>query len=95
MEKELGQTRKPLQTGKFLICPYYTIRAYVRDPGAPERRRYQDRLWDAGPLFGRFHSGHLHPRYHRRKEGGGKHDGEYPLWRCPVVSGHSKGTGWQ
>lgn len=61
---------------------------YLRNPGTAKRRRHQDSLRNAGPLQRRIHPGHLHPRHYLSKERGGKYDGEYPLRRSPVVSGH-------
>ena len=40
---------------------------------------YQDGLRDAGALQCRVHLGHLRPRHHPGKAGGGENHGQYPL----------------
>lgn len=66
----------------FPICPYYAIRAYVRNCGSAKRSGYQDGLRDAGPLQRRVYAGHLRPRYHPGTASGGEYHGEYPLRCC-------------
>ena len=41
---------------------------YLRHAGTPERRGCENRVWDAGPLLGRVHTGHLRPRHHSGAE---------------------------
>lgn len=57
----------------FPICPYYDIRAYVRNVVAAEWRGREDPLQHVGALQRGFHAGYLHPR-HPEDEAGGSRD---------------------
>ena len=73
-----------MQRKGFPICPYYAIRAYVRNRSLAKRGRYQDGERDAGPPQRRVHTGYLRPRDHPGPASGGGYHGEYPL-RCHLI----------
>ena len=75
----MPDNRKPLIYGAFPVCRNYTVRAYLRDHGAPERRGCKNGVLDAWSLLGGVHAGHLRPCDHRRADESGANNGQYPL----------------
>ena len=82
----MPDNRKPLIYGAFPVCRNYTVRAHLRDHGAPKRCGRENRQQYAGPLLGRFHAGYLRPRHNGRPTQGGANHGEYPLPCCLMLS---------
>ncbi len=78
----------PLRIHGFLVCPYYTLWAYVRHGGLAERRGHQNRERDAGPLQRGVYAGHLCLRHHGGTASGGEHHGQYPIRCCRALTGH-------
>ena len=78
----------------FPICPYYAIRAHLRDPGPAKRRGHQDRLQYAGPLRRKVHPSHLHPRHPADAVSGSGNHGKFhePDDVTPPLN-HSKASG--
>ena len=64
------------ETGRATKSPFPRPAPHLRHVSPPERRRYQDRLRDAGPLLGGIHPRYLRPCYHNSAEGSGEYDGE-------------------
>ena len=59
----MPDNRKPLIYGAFPVCRNYTVRAHLRNAGAPERRGRKDGVLHAGTLRCGLHPPHLHPRH--------------------------------
>ena len=87
----MPDNRKPLMYGAFPVCRNYTVRAYLRDHGAPKRRGRKNGVLHAGPLLGRLYAGHLRPCDHRRTAQSRPDDGQYPIpCRLTVFATHSR-----
>lgn len=69
---------------------------YLRHPGPPERRGYQDRLRHAGPLRCRIHSADLYP-YHPPEAGRGSPDHGQPHGAGEITASKEsqQRTGWE
>ena len=71
----MPDNRKPLIYGAFPVCRNYTVRAYIRDIGAPKRRGRENRIEYARSFRRGIHIANLHPRHaanagkRRRKDG--------------------------
>ena len=71
----MPDNRKPLIYGAFPVCRNYTVRAHIRNVGAPKWRGRKDSIQYAWPFRRRFHAENLHPRHtpdagkHSRKDG--------------------------
>ena len=72
------QAPRSAEAGGVTPGPVPRPAPHLRDAGAPERRGYQDRLRDAGPLLRRVHPGYLRPRHHPGPAAGGGHHGSGP-----------------
>ena len=77
-----------LQCKGFSICPYYAIRAHLRNDSPAKRRGCQNCFINARPLRRGIHAPYLHPRYPtspRRSGGengrvhGASHVASYPI----------------
>ena len=62
----------PLRCKGFPICPYYAIRAHIRNPGPPERRRCENGQQYAWALRRGLHPPHLYPRHQAAAESSGR-----------------------
>ena len=59
----MPDNRKPLMYGAFPVCRNYTVRAHIRNLGAPKRRRRENGIQYAWTLRRGIHAKNLHPRH--------------------------------
>ena len=85
-KKNKDKTFNLLRRKGFQICPYYAIRAHVRNGRPAKWCGHQDGFRDAGTLQCGFHPGHIRPRDHSGTEGGGQYDGQRPLRQSPALN---------
>ena len=59
----MPDNRKPLIYGAFPVCRNYTVRAHIRNVGAPKRRGRENRIEYARSFRRGIHAKNLHPRH--------------------------------